>query len=59
MTPQEEEFVKQLARRAQGTGLVLRVKTGTVILSGIEEREMDALCKKLGKTGAEIINSYL
>ena len=60
MTPQEEEFVKGLARRVQGTdGLVLRVKTGTIILSGKEEHQMDAICKKLRKGGAEIINCYL
>lgn len=60
MTPEEEELVKRLARRVQGTtGLVLRVKTGTITLSGPEERDMDAICKKLGKSGVEIINSYL
>lgn len=60
LTHEEEAFVEEIARRAKvQKGVVLKVKTGKVTLSREEERRMDASCKKLGKGGADVINSRL
>jgi hypothetical protein len=68
MTPDEEAFVKELARRAKVQDQSPRSSTlehvipttaGKVTVSPQEKNSLDAVCAREGKTETELIDQYL
>jgi hypothetical protein len=62
MTPDEEAFVKELARRAKvqhALGTFIATKVGQVSVSPQEKNRLDAVSAREGKTNTELIDQYL
>jgi hypothetical protein len=74
LTPEEENFVKEVANRAKvqnaSPGLstpiqnaplavMIPTKVGRVSVSPQENNNLNDICKRTGKTGPELINKYL
>jgi hypothetical protein len=63
MTPEEQEFVKELARRAKAQNAdgasLIQTNVGRVHMSREECNRLDPICAREGKTGTQLINEYL
>ena len=63
LTPEEEAFAKELARRAKAENAdgasLIQTRVGRVHMSREECARLDPVCAREGKTGTEVINEYL